>query len=231
MKILLVEDNISLAEMLEEQFVRAGYIVDAARTGADALNAIKDVPYDVVVLDLGLPELDGLSVLKNIRSSSDYTPPVVILTARDDVDSRILGLDSGADDYVVKPFDWGELEARVRAVSRRPGLRRSETLKLGNVTLEAARKDARVDDLAIDLARREYALLEELLKAAPRVVIKDKLEDRLYAVNEAVTPNAIEAIVSRLRKKLASLQANVEIITVRGIGYKMLMGAPGNEMD
>lgn len=231
MRILLVEDHVSLSDMLEEQFARAGYIVDTARDGADALSSIKRIAYDVVVLDLGLPKMDGVEVLRSVRSSASRSLPIIVLTARDDIESRIAGLNAGADDYVVKPFDWGELEARVRAVLRRPGRLQSEILHFGNVSLEAARKDARVNDVAVELARREYALLEELLRAAPRVVIKDQLEDRLYTVNEAVTPNAIEAIVSRLRKKLSSLDADVKIVTVRGIGYKMLMGAAADDVD
>lgn len=230
MRILLVEDHRSLSELLEEQFSRAGYIVDAASTGADALSAIRRVEYDVMILDLGLPKMDGITVLKSVRTSADSALPVIILTARDDVESRIEGLNEGADDYVAKPFDWGELEARVRAVLRRPGPRRGEILEFENLSLDAARKDARVNGEQLDLARREYALLEELLRAAPRIVVKDQLEDRLYTVNETVTPNAIEATVSRLRKKLAVLDADVRIATVRGIGYKMLPGPAGADV-
>ena len=228
MKILLVEDHDPLASLLEEHLYRSGFVIDRVADGADALQALKMVNYDGMILDLGLPTLDGLSVLKSVRSDRQLSLPVIILTARDEIGDRIDGLNSGADDYIVKPFEVLELEARLRAVLRRPGARADATLSLGNLFMDVTRLDVRVEEATLMLARREFVLLEELLKSYPGVIAKDKLEDKLYSFDESVTPNAVEAVVSRLRRKLISARATLRISTVRGIGYRLL---PGEDLE
>ncbi|MBB6510605.1 DNA-binding response OmpR family regulator [Rhizobium soli] len=231
MKLLLVEDHLSLAEMLMDQFSRAGYTVDAVRTGDQALLLVEANDYDAMLLDLGLPGQDGMSVLRTVRSSGRKRLPIIVLTARDDIRNRIDGLDAGADDYVTKPFDWGELEARVRAVLRRPSELAPELFEFGNVSIAPARMEVQVGGRPLALARRELALLDELLRAAPRILVRDRLEDRLYTMNEAVTPNAIEAIASRLRKSLAAADADIRIATVRGVGYRLVESKSSDDVD
>lgn len=148
----------------------------------------------------------------------------MIVTARDSVEDRVRGLNAGADDYIVKPFALIELEARLRSVLRCPGARSERVLGFGRLALDTVSREAFVDGLSLDLSRREAALLEELMRAGDRIVIKDALEGRLYAFDERVTPNALEAAVSRLRKKLAIVQAGVQIETKRGIGYRLRGG-------
>lgn len=222
MKILLVEDHESLRKMVEEHLTQAGFVVDAISDGEDALEAVKRVDYDGMILDLGLPSLDGMKVIERVRMDRSRSLPIVVMTARDDVGDRIRGLNSGADDYVVKPFDMLELEARLRAVLRRPGARSEEIINIENLVVDIGKKDVRAGGNLVDLARRELALLEELIKSYPGVVAKDRLEDKLYTFDEVVTSNAIEAAVSRLRKKLEAAGASVRVSTVRGIGYRLL---------
>ncbi|MBB3268490.1 two-component system OmpR family response regulator [Azospirillum sp. OGB3] len=221
MRLLLVEDHRALSEMVAGHLAKVGFVVDSGGSAEDASTALGITRYDGIVLDLGLPGASGMAVLEHVRRRASHGVPVLILTARDSLESRLAGLNAGADDYLVKPFDLRELEARLRAVLRRPGPRQTESFELGNLTFDVSSWDARVDAQSLDLGRKEFALLEELMRSAPRIVIKDQLEDRLYAIHEAVTPNAIEAIVSRLRKKLQAAGARVQIATVRGVGYKM----------
>ncbi|MFC5357387.1 response regulator transcription factor [Azospirillum himalayense] len=225
MRLLLVEDHQALSEMVADHLERVGFVVDSVGSAEDAITALGIMRYDGIVLDLGLPGASGMAVLEHVRQRASHGVPVLILTARDALESRLAGLNAGADDYLVKPFDLRELEARLRAVLRRPGPRRTESFELGNLTFDVSSWDARVDARSLELGRKEFALLEELMRSAPRIVIKDQLEDRLYAIHEAVTPNAIEAIVSRLRKKLQAAGARVQIATVRGVGYKMTVEA------
>ncbi|MBB3963286.1 two-component system OmpR family response regulator [Rhizobium metallidurans] len=192
------------------------------------MEALRTVEYDGMILDLGLPTLDGLDVLKRQRMQKGRSLPVIILTARDQISDRLTGLNSGADDYLVKPFDILELEARLRAVLRRPGARIDEVLTVGNVSVDVARWDVRIDGNTVELARREFVLLEELARVYPGVMAKDRLEDRLYSFDEIVTPNATEAVVSRLRRKLIAAHATARIATVRGIGYRLL---PGEDVE
>ncbi|MDQ0349632.1 response regulator transcription factor [Ancylobacter vacuolatus] len=224
MKILLLEDNPSMREIVADHLTRSGFVVDAVRTGNEALAAVATVPYDAMVLDLGLPDIDGMDVLRQVRARTGDRLPALIVTARDSLQSRLSGLNSGADDYIVKPFELVELEARLRVVLRRPGQRGSVRYACGRLSFDSMSRQALVDDIPIELARRELALLEELLRAAGRVVVKDALEDRLYSIEQEVSSNAIEAAVSRLRKKLAAAKAGVTITTMRGIGYCMALG-------
>lgn len=228
MKILLVEDHDALGKLVQEHLNQSGFIVDRVQDGPEALEALRTLEYDGMILDLGLPSLDGLDVLKRQRMQKGRSLPIIILTARDQISDRLTGLNSGADDYLVKPFDILELEARLRAVLRRPGARLEEVMTVGNVMVDVARWDVRIEGNSVELARREFVLLEELARVYPGVMAKDRLEDRLYSFDETVTPNATEAVVSRLRRKLIAAHATARIATVRGIGYRLL---PGEDVE
>lgn len=181
--------------------------------------------YDAMILDLGLPDMDGLSLLAARAATLNGDLPCIILTACDALESRVAGLDAGADDYLLKPFEMAELEARLRAVLRRPGTRSARSLQLGNLSLCLDSRCVQVAQCPLILSKREMALLGELLRSAPRVVIKDHLEERLYSLDAAVTPNAIEALVSRLRRKLMTAGADSSIETLRGLGYRLTPNA------
>ncbi|HEY9211557.1 MAG TPA: response regulator transcription factor [Ancylobacter sp.] len=227
MKILLLEDNPAMREIVADHLTQSGFVVDAVGTGDEALAAVATVSYDAMVLDLGLPDIDGMDVLRQVRARTGDRLPALIVTARDSLQSRLAGLNSGADDYILKPFELVELEARLRVVLRRPGQRGSDRYSCGRLSFDSVSRQAFVNDAPIELARRELALLEELLRAAGRVVVKDALEDRLYSIGQEVSSNAIEAAVSRLRKKLTMAKAGVTINTMRGIGYRLVPGDDG----
>ena len=224
MKVLVVEDHQTLRGMLVDHLMQAGFAVDAAESGQTALALLELGSYDAMLLDLGLPDMDGMALLDKRRGTTNVDVPCIILTARDALHSRVAGLNAGADDYILKPFDMLELEARLRAVLRRPGSRMHTLLRCANLVLEPETRHLSVDGSpeVVTLARREAMLLEEMLRVAPRIVIKEQLEERLYAFNEPVTPNAIEALVSRLRRKLAGIGAECRVDTVRGLGYRLL---------
>jgi DNA-binding response OmpR family regulator len=224
MKVLLVEDHAAMREMISDHLVERGFTVDAVGCAEDAYAALAVASYDALVLDLGLPDSDGMQLLRKARAGTARHLPTVIVTARDALDDRTRGLNAGADDYITKPFELVELEARLRAVLRRPGVREDIILTYGTLALDTVSREASVGGIVLDLSRREAALLEELLRAAGRIVVKDTLEDRLYALDRSVTDNALEAIVSRVRKKLAAAHAGVRIDTKRGIGYRLLAG-------
>ena len=211
-----------MREMISDHLVERGFTVDAVGRAEDAYAALAVASYDALVLDLGLPDADGMQLLKSARACTVRHLPTLIVTARDALDDRTRGLNAGADDYIVKPFELVELEARLRAVLRRPGVREDIVLSYGPLALDTVSREASVRGVLLDLSRREAALLEELLRAAGRIVVKDTLEDRLYALDRSVTDNALEAIVSRLRKKLAAAHASVCIDTKRGVGYRLL---------
>ncbi|MFT0548476.1 response regulator transcription factor [Allopusillimonas ginsengisoli] len=219
MHILVVEDHPALQQLLSSHLRLCGFDVDIAANGHDALKALTDHSFDALILDLGLPDMDGMQVLKQ---SSRLKTPCLILTARDALSSRIRALNSGADDYVIKPFEVVELEARLRAVLRRANTVDMHKLIRGNVTYEPEFRFIQIAGKVLDLPRRESMLLEEMLRVAPRILIKDRLEEHLYPSGEAVTLNAIEALVSRLRRKLADMGATIKIDTVRGIGYRII---------
>jgi two-component system OmpR family response regulator len=216
MRILVVEDDSVLRDGLTRSLRNAGYAVETADDGKVADQMLSVHSFDLVVLDLGLPGLDGLEVLRRLRRRAS-TFPVLILTARDSVTDRVNGLDVGADDYLVKPFELAELEARVRALMRRAQSVATARINHGALTLDTAARRAFVGEDALDLSAREVALLEALLLSAGRVVSKDQLADRLYGVADEVGPNAIEVFVHRLRRKIES--AGVSIRTIRGLGY------------
>jgi DNA-binding response OmpR family regulator len=221
MKLLLVEDHESLGDMIAAHAQERGFAVDHMRTGAEALAAVGLTAYDALILDLGLPDTDGLEVLRSLRAGAAPMLPVLILTARDRVDQRIKGLDAGADDYVLKPFDINELEARLRAVLRRPGPRAADHHIFGDLSFDLGRRAAQVGTQMMDLTRREAALFEELMRNGDRVCVRDSLADRLYGFDDDVSANALEATVSRLRRKLTALGSRVRIETIRGIGYRL----------
>lgn len=210
-----------MREMIAAHLRERGFAVDSVGRGDDALAAAAAVRFDALVLDLGLPDTDGLQVLASLRRSAPDLP-AVILTARDSVDHRLLGLNAGADDYLVKPFNLLELEARLRAVLRRPGRRQGAVYSRGGVTFDTLSREALVDGASVPLTRREATLLEELLRAPGQVIAKDILEERLYALEDTGSANALEAAMSRLRRKLAAARARLRIETQWGIGYRLI---------
>lgn len=219
MRILLVEDDPLLGDGIRAGLRQAGFVVDWVRDGVAAQAAIGAEPFAALVLDLGLPRLSGLDLLRRLRAAHDPIP-VLILTARDTYADRILGLDTGADDYLVKPFDLGELAARLRALLRRTAGSPEPLLRVGAIELDPAGHRVRFDGRAVELSAREFALLHELMANAGRVLSRRQLEERLYAWGEEVESNAVEVHVHHLRRKLAP-----ELIrTVRGVGY--LLPAP-----
>ena len=222
MKLLIVEDHQELNALLCRHLERIGFAVDAVSTGRKALHAIAMGDYDAMLLDLGLPDIDGMEVLEQCQKIGKRIP-CILLTARDALESRLAGLNGGADDYVLKPFEMTELEARLRAVLRRAQAVHQQKLSLGNVAFETESRFATVNGKQVDLLRREAMLLEEMLKVWPRITVKERLEEHLYASRESVTLNAVEALVSRLRRKLREGGADVQIDTVRGIGYRMVL--------
>ena len=218
MRLLVVEDEKRIAELVRSALERAGFVLDTAGTAADAVAAMMLSSYDAVILDLGLPDGDGLGVLAEIRRMGNAAP-VLVLTARDAVEDRVLGLNTGADDYLVKPFDVTELVARTKALLRRPGQALGVVLEAGNVTLDTIGRDVRVAGNAVQLPRRELAVLEHLMRRVGRVVPKAVLEEKLYGIDDEIESNAIPVHVSHLRRKLTEARATPEIHTVRGVGY------------
>lgn len=216
MRILLVEDDSILASTLSQAMRQSGYVVDLVTDGTAADAALSQDIFDLVVLDLGLPGLDGTQVLKRLRTRKT-TVPVLILTARDALADRVSGLDLGADDYLTKPFDLLELEARIRALIRRKHGIAETLIQYGPLRYNAADKCAMAGDQILDLSAREIGVLEILLLRAGRVVSKEHLAERLYGWGEEVGDNAIEVGIHRLRKKLEPVGINIR--TIRGLGY------------
>lgn len=222
MKILLVEDHLELRDLVAGHFVGRGFVVDAVSTAEEARAALTTGGYDVMLLDLGLPDSDGMVLLREVPALVAGGLPTLVVTARDSLEDRLAGLNEGADDYLVKPFNLLELEARLRAVLRRPGSREGPKLACGALLYDAASREVFVRGDLIEMSRRESDLLEALLRAAGRVVVRDFLEEQLYSFNEPVTPNALEAVVSRLRRRLTNAGAGVRVETRRGIGYRLV---------
>jgi DNA-binding response OmpR family regulator len=218
MRVLLVEDNDRLADLASKGLKDTGFVVDRVALVDEALTAFRTTRYDAGILDLTLPDGDGLQVLKALRQGGDSTP-ILILTARDGVAHRVQGLDSGADDYLQKPFAMEELVARLKALLRRPGGALGLRLEAGNLGFDTVNRAVEIAGQPVLLSRRELALLELLLRSSGRVVAKRALEDGVYNMEEAVGSNTIEAHVSRLRKKLESTGATFDIHTIRGVGY------------
>lgn len=216
MRVLVVEDDKLLGDGIRTGLSQAGFAVDWVEDGALGEAALATGDYAVVVLDLGLPKLSGLDLLRRLRTSGNSVP-VLILTARDAVEDRVKGLDSGADDYVVKPFDLDELAARLRALIRRHSGEADAFLRISELELDPAKHRARFRGQEVELSAREFALLHELMLNAGRVLSREQLEQRLYAWGDEVESNAIEVHIHHLRRKLAP-----ELVrTIRGVGYMM----------
>jgi DNA-binding response OmpR family regulator len=218
MRLLLIEDNERFAALLKRGLTSAGFVVDVLPTAEEAKKALRENRFEIVVLDLGLPDADGLEVLNEMRRDKDATP-VLILTARGSLKDRVNGLGSGADDYLVKPFALEELVARLRALLRRPGNLLGVSLELGNVTLDTVARQVLVGEEPIFFSPREIAVLEHLLRRSGRVVGKSVLENNLYGLTQEIGSNAVEVYVHRLRKRFAEVGASVQIHTLRGVGY------------
>jgi two-component system response regulator QseB len=214
MRILLVEDDELLGDGLCAGLTQAGYTVDWLQDGVSADHALQTENFEIIVLDLGLPKLSGIEVLQNFRSRG-HTTPVIILTARESIEDRIKGLDSGADDYLVKPFDLDELCARLRALQRRFNVRAESTLSHDDVTLNPASHSVTLNNKPVTISRREFALLHKLLENVGRVLSRESLTQSLYGWGENVDSNALEVHIHNLRKKLGQ----DFILTIRGIGY------------
>jgi two-component system OmpR family response regulator len=215
MRILLAEDDQIIADGLSRSLRQTGYAIDCAYNGLDTDTALLTNTYDLVILDLGLPKLSGLDVLRRLRSRNSKVP-VLILTALDGINDRVKGLDLGADDYMAKPFELPELEARVRALTRRSS-GTTPVIQCGLLVFDQSDRTAQINGAILDLSARELGLLEVLLSRVGRLVSKDQLVDHLCGWGEEVSHNAIEVYVHRLRKKIES--GGVRITTVRGLGY------------
>jgi two-component system OmpR family response regulator len=218
MRILVAEDDAILADGVTRTLRQSGYAVDWVKNGAEADIALESDDFDLLILDIGLPKKSGLDVLKRLRAR-DSRLPVLILTALDGVNDRVRGLDAGADDYLAKPFDLSELEARVRALVRRGMAGGPTLLRHGALTYDQVGRIARLNGEALELSAREVSLLEIFLQRAGRLVSKDQLVSHVCEWGEEVSPNAIEVYVHRLRKKLEP--GGVRIVTVRGLGYSL----------
>jgi two-component system OmpR family response regulator len=216
MRILIAEDDPVLADGLTRSLHQSDYAVDCVATGDQADHVLLAQNYDLVILDLGLPRLDGFEVLRRLRHRGSKVP-VLVLTARDGLDDRVRGLDLGADDYLTKPFDLPELEARVRALIRRGQSGGASVLSHGALQLDTAGRRATLNGVSLDLSARELGVLEVLMHRSGRVVNKEQLAEQLYGWDEEVGANAIEVYVHRLRRKLEP--AGVVIRTIRGLGY------------
>jgi DNA-binding response OmpR family regulator len=219
MRLLLIEDDLELVNGLVSTLAQSGYATDAVHSGRDALGACARTIYQLVMLDLGLPDMDGLEVLRRLRQSG-MTRPVLILTARDDLQHRVLGLDAGGDDYLGKPFDIAELEARIRALLRR-GDPTGATLQFGTVAFEPASRRLTVRGVDLELTVGELAVLELLLHRPGRIISKKHIFDSLYGGYNDASMSNIEVVVSRLRRKLSDAGAEVGIRVFRGMGYRL----------
>jgi DNA-binding response OmpR family regulator len=227
MRVLVVEDDSGIAAGLRDHLARLGYAVDLTSTLAGAWTALATEPFDIVLLDLGLPDGDGTALLRRLRAGrADACPnpatPVLIMTARDEVASRIAGLDLGADDYLAKPFDPDELAARMRALRRRAAGRAEPTLRYGTLEIDPARRSVLQSGAPVELSAREFSVLLALMEARPRVLSRGQIEAKLYNWDAALDSNAIEVHVHHLRRKLGE----AVVRTVRGVGYYVPAEAP-----
>jgi DNA-binding response OmpR family regulator len=218
MRILLLEDHDRLARTIVEGLGEFGFGVDSFATAEDGIGATKSLDYDAIILDLGLPDRDGLDVISDLRGRN-IASPILILTAREGVDDRVAGLDRGGDDYLLKPFAMKELAARLRALLRRPGRALGAMLESGNLRLDTVLRQVAVSGRVVPISPREITALELLMRRAGQVVSKRALEDTLYGLSDDVNPNTVEVLISRLRKRLDEIGADCAIHTLRGIGY------------
>lgn len=224
LRVLLVEDEPEMAHALRAALTRHDVVLDHVTTLAEADAALADALHDAMLLDRRLPDGDGLTLLQKLRAgprarAETRFMPVIVLTARGDMLDRVAGLDAGADDYLAKPFAVEELLARLRAVLRRPGTVASRTVRAGRLSFDHAHREVSVDGVPLDLPRRELLVLEALLGRVGRTVMRGSLQEAVYGFEDDVQSNALDAHVSRLRRKLVEAHADVEIHGIRGIGY------------
>jgi DNA-binding response OmpR family regulator len=220
MRLLIVEDNIELARLVAASLVAAGYETDVVGTVGEARDAVGSVKYAAMILDLNLPDGDGLSLLVELRRRMDPLP-VLVLTARDGLQDRVTGLRNGADDYLAKPFAVVELVARLEAILRRPGQLLGSSLNLANLVYDTESRQIFIDGIPRVFSARETSVLEILLRRQGRVVPKKNVEDHIFGLTGEVASNAVEVYVSRLRKQLSECGAKILIHTIRGVGYLM----------
>ncbi len=220
MKILVVEDEAGVAQFIEQGLIEAGYAVDVAHDGLDGLHYAQAAQYDVIVLDIMLPRMNGLELLFEIREKRIKTP-VLLLTARDGVDDRVRGLDSGADDYLVKPFAFSELLARIRALLRRPPLQADVVLRAGDLKMDLAKREVRRAEQLIELSPREFSLLELLLRHPNQVLSRTQIIERVWNSDFYCDTNVVDVYIGYLRRKIDQPFAPLLIQTVRGVGYKL----------
>ncbi|KID55879.1 transcriptional regulator [Pseudoalteromonas luteoviolacea] len=218
MRILITEDNQQLAEFIQQAILQDGHAADIANCASEMNHLLSNWQYDAMVLDLGLPDTDGIDVIRQLRGA-DNPIPILILTARGGVEDRIKGLDLGADDYLNKPFAIDELKARLRAILRRPVEYAGNVLTRGNVSLDSKSRRVMVNDQNISMGKTEVAILEYMIRHASLTVGKDAIYDAIYALGFEVTDNAIQVAMHRIRKKLEQAGASADIKTIRGIGY------------
>ncbi|MFT6104147.1 MAG: two-component system OmpR family response regulator [Paracoccaceae bacterium] len=224
MRIILVEDNVSLAKGISYRLEDAGHAVDVLHDGTQAERYLRDDGADLVILDINLPGTDGLTLLRGLRARGDARP-VILLSARAQTEDRVVGLDAGADDYLIKPFEMAELEARVRALLRRRAIPRKQLQVFGVLTYDAGARQLFADDTEIDLPRREMSVFECLLSADGRLVSKNTMLDHAYGVGADVEDTVVEVYISRLRRRLSPF--GIQIKTQRGLGYQLLLGPVG----
>lgn len=223
MRLLLVEDDVMVAGGIKLGLTNAGYAVDWVGSGERALEALRNEAFDAAIIDIGLPNIDGLELTRRLRQTG-HGMPVLILTARDALQDRVQGLDLGADDYMLKPFELPELLARLRALLRRSQAATSAVLRFGPLELDTALREARAQGQCVELGRREWAVLEYLMVHAPNPASKDKLLQALTGWDKEMTPNAIEVYMSRLRSKLGP--HGIVLRSIRGFGYRLELAQP-----
>ena len=221
MRLLMVEDNEDLGEAIASRLSAGGHSVEWVMNGKQALRYLEMDHWDVLLLDIMLPDQDGFSILRHLRRQTPSLP-VLVMTARSEIEDRVSMLDLGADDYLVKPFDLRELEARLRALMRRPANTQAELWQLGHLSIDVAARRINSKDQTVEFGQREFCLLELLLSRAGQVVTKDRLMTQLFNFDEDCSPNAVELHVSRLRRKLSDIAIRID--TVRGTGYMASLG-------
>ncbi|WBO21397.1 response regulator transcription factor [Sphingomonas abietis] len=217
MRLLIVEDDLELAEAVKAGLGRRGLSLDHAPSCGDAEAMLGAMTYGAIVLDLGLSDGDGLDLLRKVRAG-EHSVPIMILSARGDIPDRLSGLNAGADDYLVKPFDMDELAARLRALLRRGALQESQ-LTIGNLQFDRFSRELSIDGVSVGLSAREGEIMELLLRRPERVVTKRYVEDQLFGMDEGLGSNAVEVYIHRLRRKLEKREATAHIETIRGVGY------------
>lgn len=220
MRLLIIEDNEDLCQLLREGFEELGHEVDTAGDGRNGLDLIRSGKYDCVILDIMLPEMDGFEVMDQVRDEG-HDVPVIMLTAKDSVEDRVHGLEQGADDYLTKPFDFKELMARVNALMRRSGDQRRSILKCGPLTLDPVARECRVGDIKIPLRRREFDILELLMRYENQVFSRDKIIAQVWQKEYDGTSNVVDVHIKYLRDKLRPFNLDMMVVTVRGVGYKV----------